>query len=228
MTAVFNFFKYISNTFGSTAGIMFIIFALLLAFVIFLIKTFPDVIKVYIDNKAKEHYLGTERRKNASLEINKILSDVIIDHKLDRAVVFEFSNGNSNLAGLPFLFINATYEQLSLGTQSVCRDYQRFNVSLFADFIYDLENKSYFYCEHIDEIKNKYVVLYNMLKTHNVESVLFYSVYGMDKSIGFICVASVNGKTFQRDDLLPEVADMVQKINIQLHTDDEFENRQGK
>ena len=135
-------------------------------------------------------------------------------------MLFEFSNGSSNLAGLPFLFINATSESLSVGTPAISLTYQKLNVSWFANLIFELEDKSYFYAKHIEETKDLYPSFYAFLQNDNVESVIYYSIYGVDEPIGYISLTSVKGKTLEGSDTLPKMAEAAQKISSLLNYGD--------
>ena len=224
MDTVYQFFIHIAQNYGSSFAIFFLLIIAILFGMYFLVKTFPDVIRSYLENKLMEskdlHRKGTSKRKNISPNITKILSDLIVESGADRAMLFEFSNGSSNLAGLPFLFINATSESLSVGTPAISWTYQKFNVSLFANFILELEDKSYFYAKHIEETKDLYPSFYAFLQNDNVESVIYYSIYGVDEPIGYISLASVKGKTFERSDTLPKMAEAAQKISSLLNYGD--------
>lgn len=224
MEIIFEFFKHIAQNYGTTFAVLFLVMVLILFGMFFIVKTFPDVIRTYIENKLADntqiHHRGALKRKNISPEITKTLSKLVVDTNADRALLLEFSNGTSNLAGLPFLFISVTSESLSMGTSSVAHIYQRLNVSLFADFVSDLEDASYFYAEDLEEIKLTYPFIYNFMKPNNVKSLLFYSIYGVNDTLGCIVLTSVNGKTITRKDALPEVAEAAQKISSLLNLED--------
>lgn len=224
MEIIFEFFKHIAQNYGTTFAVLFLVMVLILFGMFFIVKTFPDVIRTYIENKLADntqiHHRGALKRKNISPEITKTLSKLVVDTNADRALLLEFSNGTSNLAGLPFLFISVTSESLSMGTSSVAHIYQRLNVSLFADFVSDLEDASYFYAEDLEEIKLTYPFIYNFMKPNNVKSLLFYSIYGVNDTLGCIVLTSVNGKTIARKDALPEVAEAAQKISSLLNLED--------
>ena len=123
------------------------------------------------------------------------------------------------MAGLPFLFINATSESLTLNTSSVAHLYQRINVSLFANFIAELEDKSYFYAEDVEDIKEKYPFIYNFMKPNSVKSMLFYVIYGVDDTLGFIVLTSTV-ESFTRKDTLPKIAEKAQMISSLLNLED--------
>ena len=54
MDAVFKFFEYISQNYGGTFAVSFLLLALILFGLYFIIKTFPEMIKDYIQNKMSE------------------------------------------------------------------------------------------------------------------------------------------------------------------------------
>lgn len=154
------------------------------------------------------------------LEVKKILSDLILETGCNRSLLFEFSNGTSNLAGLPFLFINATSESLSFGTQSVISFYQRLNICLFADFIFELESKGYFHVNDIESIKNTHQVMYKLLKQDNVTSMTAYAIYGLNDIIGYIVIYTTDGKIMVRNQVLPRLAEAAQRVSALLNLDD--------
>jgi hypothetical protein len=221
MNIIFQFFKNISENYGITFAILFLIIVLFLYGVFFIIKSFPDVIKDYIEHKLldnkESHILKATKRKTISPEIIKILSELLLNVNGDRALLFEYSNGTSNLAGLPFVFINATSEVLSINTKSVASIYQRFNISLLADFLLNLENESYFYASDIEEIKYKYPYVYSFMKLNDAKSMLFYTIYGLTEPLGFIVVTTTKDKIFTRKDALPLIAEAAQQISSLLN-----------
>jgi hypothetical protein len=223
MKAILEFFKILITNYGATFSILFLLLMIILFGIYFIIKTFPDIIREYAENKFEEsnhnHLQGINKRKYISSHITKILSDLLIDTQGDRALLLEFSNGNSNLVGLPFLFLSATIECLNDGVSSVAHLYQRINVSLFAKFLENLEDKGYFYFNDIEDIKDNYSIIYNLMKPNSVKSGLFYSIYGVDDTLGFIVVTSVTN-SFTREDILPRVAESAQMICALLNYKD--------
>lgn len=224
MKEIFEFFKQISEAYGVTAALSILALGLLGYYSYFLIKTFPKVIQSVVEKKIREnsdnHKNATKKRKNIIMEVSKILSDLILDTGANRALLFEFSNGSSNLAGLPFLFVNATSESVSLGTSSVVTSYQRVNICLLADFIFELETKGYYHVDNIEDIKNIYPAMYSLLKRDNVTSVTAYAIYGVNEVIGYIIIHSINGKILSRGNVLPQVAEAAQRVSALLSFDD--------
>ena len=223
MEGLFQFLTYIVENYGIVTTMSLSIIALIISGLYFIVKTFPDIIKENIQTKLVENYQnhskGTKKRKNISPTIQKALGELLIETNGDRALLLEFSNGTSNLAGLPFLFLNATSESLSVGTSSVAHLYQRINISLFADMINELEETSFIYISDIETIKDTNPIVYNFVKPNGVKSMIFYSIYGLNDTLGFIVVTSTK-KYFSRCDVLPKMAEKAQVISSLLNLDE--------
>lgn len=221
MNEILQFFQQIASSYGNTVAIMCLLIVLLIYGIRLILKAFPNIIQEcaeWSEAKNKEkHVIANARRKNIAVDISKSLSDLTLSTNVNRALLFEFSNGSSNLAGLPFLFINATCESLNHGSDSIAYAYQRINVSLFADFISEIEEKSYFYAKYPEEIKETYPIMYSLFKQHNAGSVLFYAIYGINEIIGLVFVSVPKEKTFERSDVLPYVAETAQRISNLLN-----------
>lgn len=151
--------------------------------------------------------------------IRQQLSELARDTVANRALVFEFSNGSSNLIGLPFLYVSATYEVVTHGIAPVSHQYQRINTSIIAEFLERLEDKGYFYAEDIESIRYDSPILYSMMKPNGVNSLLFYTLRGVGNAIGFIVVTSVGENSFLRDPALAKAANAAQVISTYLNFD---------
>ena len=221
MDSLYQFFTHIASNYGTASAVLSLVVIAVLSGMYLIIRTFPDIIRSYIERKAIEsrdcHKQGTIKRKNISPEITKVLSNLILETNSDRALLLEFSNGTSNLAGLPFLFISATSESLSVGTVSVAQSYQRINVSLFANFLLDLEDKSYIIVNDVEDIQIEYPYIYFLLKSSGVKSAVFYSIYGVDEELGFIILESAQKNTLNRDETMSEIMESAQKISSLLN-----------
>lgn len=167
--------------------------------------------------KEDKHALGAKHRKVISPKIRSELSYLAKEIGADRALVFEFSNGSSNLVGLPFLYMSATSEVVTPGTQPVAIQYSKINTAIFADFLEQLEEKGYFYVRDIEEIKDTYKMIYNFMKPNGAKTALFYSLSGIDDSIGFVVATTVGNKEFTREESLSHIASTAQRISSMLN-----------
>lgn len=223
MTEIFEIFNKIVAHYGQTAALSTLIVTVIVYGVYLLLKNYSSLIKTYLENKLKdknkEHATAALHRKNIAPKIRSELRDLAQEIKADRVLVFEFSNGSSNLVGLPFLYMTATYEVITPGTATVSTQYQKVNTSIVAEFLEVLEAKGYFYTKDIDEIKDLFPVTYNLMKPNNTHSALFYSLYGMEDTIGFIVATTIKQHKFTREDSLPKIAGTAQIVSSLLNFD---------
>lgn len=223
MTEILEVFNKLVEYFGKDMALYLVIAAIALYGIHFLLKTYSGTLQKlannWIDEKNKKHSDGAKHRKNVSPKIRAELMDLAKEIKADRALVFEYSNGTSNLVGLPFLYISATYEVTTPGTSTVSLNYQKVNAALIAEFLEDLEDKGYYYVHNVECIKNNYPVVYSMMKPNDVRSAIFYTLYGVNNTIGFVVATTVKDKEFTSDDALPEIAGTAQIISSLLNFD---------
>lgn len=224
MEYLVEFFKFIGESQGFSTMWVVIVATALGAFLVFIIRTFSNTIKKYFEDRdkvgKKEHAKKIEERKKFSKEVRKILGDLAKDTNADRSLLFEYSNSSSNLIGLPFLYATATAEVLSPGVSSVCGLYQKINTAMIADFLIHIESQGYYYVQDIEELKDKYPVVYNFMKPNNVKSGMFYIVQGVNEVIGFIVITTVNDREIIKREALNKISKAAQKISSMLNFDE--------
>jgi len=155
--------------------------------------------------------------------IQKTLKKLVEDTGTNRALLFEYSNGSSNLVGLPFLYLTATAEVMTVGTKPVAHKYKKLNTTIIADFLEELETKGYLYIEDLEEIRDTMPVVYGLIGKGNMGSLLCYSLSGVNTNIGFISVSVKKPSNFKRDEVLSTVAASAQVLSTYLNFDDIYE-----
>jgi len=91
-----------------------------------------------------------------------------------------------------------------------------------ADFILELEENNFFYTDNIEELRETNPFIYNCLKTSNISSAIFYSIYGVSNKLGLVALTSVN-KMLEKNDVLPAIAEATQRVSSLLS----FEELEG-
>ena len=221
MTEALQVFKEIANTYGIVTAIAVVLILGLIYLLFSLKKVYTNALKTYLEGrvleKEKSHTDAALYRKKILPKIRKELSHLAEETKSDRALLFEFSNGSYNLIGLPFLYATATCEVTTQNTFPVLNKYQKVNTSVIAPFLEVLEDKGYFYTHDIDELKDSFPTIYAFMKPNGVKSAMFYSLYGVDDTIGFIVITTVGDKDFPRDGTICKIANSAQIISSMLN-----------
>lgn len=115
--------------------------------------------------------------------------------------------------------MSATCEVVTPNTSAVSSQYQKINTAIVAEFLERLDEKGYFYVRDIEECKENCPVLYSFMKPNGVHSALFYSLYGVNDTIGFVVVTTIKDHEFSREVSLPRVAGTAQIISSLLNFD---------
>ena len=219
MDGLFKFFEHIANHYGIAFAILFLVIILLILGPYFIIKSFPDLIKELIQSKVIEdqklHKSATKHRRKVSQEIQKVLTDLLEDLNVDRAILLEFTN----LVGLPFLFLNATSEAISHNTVSVANMYQKINLSLMANCLAELEEKGYYLVEDIEDERLKHPVLHSFISVTNAKSLLFYPIFKDNLMFAILVVSSIKSQALIRE-YVPRISKATQRLSSLLNLEE--------
>lgn len=228
MEKIYSLFTEISKDYGDSIASLISLVGTVGYVAYFLIKTFQKTISKIIEKKYLEkdiqHEKATKHRKNITPEIRNELANFAKSQNLDRVLLFEYSNGTSNIVGLPFLYVTVSSEVIRPTISPVAQHYQRLSTGLISEFLEKLESKGFDFIEDLESVKDECPMIYYFLKPCGARSVLFYSVYGVDKQIGFILAMSTDDKIINKKESLPQLARSAQKISALMNLDKLNEN----
>lgn len=227
MDEVLKFLTYVITNHGYWSAITFVILSFVPILAMFYIRFTKTSLGKIMDEKFSErleeekatHKEGNRLRKQFTKNVHEILDDLAEQTNADRALVFEFSNGTSNLVGLPFLFMSAAAEVVTHRAQPVSSHYQRLNISLAASFLVKLEEEGSIFMKNLSCSQLEYPIWTYLLGQDDVKSAMFYSLQGVDEPIGFILLSTTNasGKILDKEVCMPEVARAAQKISTLIN-----------
>lgn len=227
MEHVIEFLMYLVVNHGIWATIVFVLASIIpsvaIVYIIFsksALGKFIDVrLSEQLEDQKQAHIEGNRLRKQFTKEVQDILTELAESTGADRALVFEYSNGTSNLVGLPFLFTSAAAEVVTANTPRVAHTYQRINLSIAADFLITLEKEGAIYIEDLEQVKDKYPMLVHFMVPNGAKSAIFYSLEGVDEAIGFIVITTTiqSGKILTKSCCLHEIARAAQRIGAMLN-----------
>lgn len=230
MTDLFELISYMVNTFGYWATALFAILSaiplLSIVYITFSGTSLGKILDKRVASKIEEqqeiHREGNRLRKEFNKNVIEILQKLASDTEADRAVLFEYSNGTSNLVGLPFLYMSATAEVVTPLATPIGHQYQKVNTSILAKFLIELEEKSLIFIKDLKESKEEYPILAYFMLPNNAKSALFYSIEGVAETIGFLIITTTtnSGISLNRNYCIPYVARAAQKIGALLNLDE--------
>lgn len=146
----------------------------------------------FSEKKIIEHEEQMTVRKEIQPQVDKILSDVLLNTGADRAFVIELHNGSSNTAGLPFVHCSMTYEEVREGIECIDEDYQNLSLSRF-DFPQYLHKNKFWIgtAEEFSKVDKKMSV---RMETNNVSFIVISTIETSTNELGYFGFSYCNGK----------------------------------
>lgn len=168
---------------GIINGFLILFIAIMMGVVAFNPGYLLQQVERFQDDRHKEL---VEQRKKADPIIKSLLVDLKGALNCDRAVLFETHNGGSNLTGLPFLYVDMTYDEPKAGLPKVLDEYKNLSQTRY-DFMNHVYANSFWFGS-IDEVKMYDMELYYRLQKANITYAGFLVLYGSDLPSGAIGV----------------------------------------
>lgn len=177
-------------------------------------KSLDKKIAEKLSEDKKTHVRGNKIRKVFDEGIKDNLTELAKITCADRALVLEYSNGTSNLVGVPFLYATATAEVVTPGTEPVSTQYQRIPLNLFSGFVYRIEREGFIFISDLESIQCAHPILYKMLKENKVREIAFTAIQGEDEVVGMVVVSSVGENRLWTKYLENELHKFANKISV--------------
>ena len=142
--------------------------------------------------KVRQHDIALKKRQFIKPQIDSLLRVTLYDLNADRAFIMEMHNGTNNVSGLPFLYGEMTYENVSEGITHIEDDYTNINLSRFSFPTY-LE-KEHIWIGSIEELAKIDSKLAQRLTSNDVTYLAIAHIQGIKNELGFFGITYCNGK----------------------------------
>lgn len=145
------------------------------------------VVKKFEQIISQQHTESVIKRLNNEPQIRQELILLKSETKADRAYILETHNGGTNLAGLPFLYVDLTYAEPKSAYEWMESEYKNVRLSRYpwATELY----QNTFYAEPIEYLENLDPELYYRLKNEGVvymAAIMMYGTYNPSGVIGVV------------------------------------------
>lgn len=181
------------------AGLQNIILSAMVLFIVFAVGQFvfnpESIIKRYEEINSKRHTESVIKRLENEPEIRRNLISLKEELDADRVYVLETHNGGTNLAGLPFLYVDLTYAEPKSSLTWLESEYKNVRLSRYP-WATELYQNS-FYSEPIEYLKDLDPELYFRLNSEDVTYMAAIMMYGTNNPSGVI------GVVYTSDDNMP-------------------------
>lgn len=156
-------------------------------------KLINDVEEARRINREKEiqhHKHLVEKRIENSPKIRFELKDLLIRLGATRAAVCEMHNGTNNLAGIPFLYLDMTYEEISPKVDYVIDDFKNFNLAKYPFITSHI--KDMYWSGSINDLKKEDPYLASRIKLNDTEYGACIMLRGSDATMIGLLVVTFN------------------------------------
>lgn len=196
-------------------------YLIILACVIFTsvsLLNMDEIVQAAINKSQNEqieaHDRAVEQRYENSPKIDQILNEVLYKYGADRVCIVEMHNGTKNVAGLPFIYGEMTYEVCRDGIIPVDADYTQFNLSRlsFPTFMFD-HNAFCGGMNEVNHIDNKFA---ERLLVNNSTYLCGYTLHGSNNVIGYFGVIWCGSSPNETNQMMKDLAAYAQKLAILL------------
>lgn len=185
--------SWVERLFGfiKKAGIQNILLTLMMVFLVSVVGQFvfnPEgLIRRYEKIVNEQHTESVLKRLNNEPEIRKNLAELKAELNADRTYILETHNGGSNLAGLPFLYVDLTYAEPKNAYSWMENEYRNVRLSRYP-WATELYQKT-FYAEPIEYLEALDPELYYRLKNEDVvymAAIMMYGTYNPSGVVGVV------------------------------------------
>lgn len=156
-------------------------------YIMYNVQNLPEIVSGAFSRQTEmrqeQHDAAVETRRAIKPDVDMLLKDALSTMNADRVFVIEMHNGTNNVAGLPFIYGEMTYEEVRSQITHVDEDYTSVNLSRFNFPMY-LETKHMWHGEigALKEIDSK---LAARLASNDVNYLAIVSLHGVSNELGY-------------------------------------------
>lgn len=185
--------SWVERLFGfiKKAGLQNIFITLMMVFLVSVVGQLvfnPEgLVKRYERIVSEQHTESVIKRLNNEPEIRQNLISLRSELNADRVYILETHNGGTNLAGLPFLYVDLTYAEPKSAYEWMESEYRNVRLSRYPWATELYQNN--FYAEPLEYLENLDPELYYRLKNEDVvymAAIMMYGTYNPSGVIGVV------------------------------------------
>lgn len=196
-----------------------ILVILLCLYLFYNVSNIPKFVNAALSQNSEKveqaHDTSVNVRREIKPKIDSLLNETILSLRADRVFIIEMHNGTNNIAGLPFIYGEMTYEEVSGDIEHVDEDYTSINLSRFSFPIYLEKNKTFI--GSIDELEQMDKKLATRMRSNDVKFLAITSMFGVDNELGYFGVSYCgDNQPNDIDKLKSKLSSVSQKLSILL------------
>lgn len=188
-------------------------------YVMYNVQNLPEIVSGAFSKQTEmrrvEHDAAIEVRRSIKPNVDILLKEALSSLNADRAFVFEMHNGTNNVAGLPFIYGEMTYEEVRKNINHVDEDYTCINLSRFT-FPLFIE-KNHMWHGTITDLGVIDSKLASRLCSNDVTYMAIIVLQGVNNELGYFGFTFCNNKEVPSENEIEKCLNLTaQKLSILL------------
>lgn len=170
----------------------------------------------------EEHEALLEKRRNVDKTINAALERVLMRTNCDRAFIFEFHNGGTNLGGLPFLRMSNTYEVVDTGILPQRHHQENISLSMYGRLVTKIIESPYVTVNANMKEEEIPAIAYETLHHMSIHTALYVRISDIKgRVIGYVGIDFVKAdKNLHGNSHIQMVRELATEVGALLSVDD--------
>lgn len=196
-------------------------------YIMYNVQNLPEIVSHAFSEQTEirqsEHDAAVETRRAIKPDIDYMLKETLSALNADRAFIIEMHNGTNNVAGLPFIYGEMTYEKVRDGIVHIDEDYTSVNLSRFLFPTY-LEQNHLWYGT-LDALEGVDSKLATRMRANDVNYLAIVSLHGVSNLLGYFGFTFCGDKVPSDEKAVSRMLTVTaQKLSILLdiNNNDEF------
>lgn len=189
------------------------------AIVIFFAIKFGNLGFDYIKSKLsiKEHDKNFQLRTDIDEAVNGIVERAVLRLNACRVYVFEFGNGTDTIGGLPFRYMNCTYEALNQGARSEVDRRQHMSLSLLSKFIKKLIDDDYIVMDINNKTEDYSSYIWGIIEERKILKTIRIKIVDKKRNvIGYLGVDYCDGREMPDNETLDKYIQWVKEYALEI------------
>lgn len=188
-------------------------------YIMYNVQNLPEIVSGAFSRETEirqeQHDAAVEVRRSIKPNVDILLKEALSTLNADRAFILEMHNGTNNVAGLPFIYGEMTYEEVRKHIAHVDEDYTSINLSRFTFPMY-LE-KNHMWHGSIDKLSSIDSKLASRLASNDVTYFAIISLHGVNNELGYFGFSFCNNKQTPNENEIEKcLTSTAQKLSILL------------
>lgn len=175
--------------------ILFLLFYSVIMYPVDLNNVVNNALEQSEKNKQELLEKSTQQRLNADRIVMNIMNNLVQEYNVDRCMLLELHNSTTNISGVEFFFLSATYEIINpndTDIEYIGDNFQRQHLlqAIGEESLEQMKYQDYLYFSNLDQYHKSYYRLLHKLRQFGAKSIMLIPFCSNDKPLLIMVLVS--------------------------------------